>query len=87
MYVSLLTIHSFLQVESLEKLCETREEKIQENKTKIEEVRSLTEEEATNFKDADELIQILTSKVILLPMYNHTCINRNFSHSGGIDFM
>lgn len=54
-----------MQADSLQKLCETREERIQENKRKIEEARAVSREEATNFKEANERIQMLTSKVIL----------------------
>ncbi|KAH6755947.1 hypothetical protein C2S53_007073 [Perilla frutescens var. hirtella] len=51
------------QADNLQELCETREERIQENKRKIAEAQSLTEEEAANFKEANGIIQMLTSKL------------------------
>lgn len=60
-----------MQADSLQKLCETREERIQENKRKIEEARLVSKEEATNFKEANEIIEMLTSKVIHQCMYLH----------------
>ncbi|KAL8472536.1 hypothetical protein ACS0TY_029661 [Phlomoides rotata] len=51
------------QVHSLEELCRMRNEKIQENQQKIEEARSLAKEEASKCKEANELVQALTSKL------------------------
>lgn len=58
-----------LQANSLRKLCERREDKIRENKRKIEEAQSLTKEEAANVREANETIRRLTSKVTTLTRY------------------
>ncbi|KAH0718169.1 hypothetical protein KY285_014200 [Solanum tuberosum] len=53
------------QVESLERLCETRKEKIQES-TKVEEAWSVAKEEASKGKAAKEVVKALTSRVTTL---------------------
>ncbi|KAI3451356.1 hypothetical protein Pfo_008021 [Paulownia fortunei] len=51
------------QADSLEKLCQTKEEKIQGYQQKTEEAWSLAKEEAAKCKEAKELIQALTSQL------------------------
>nr|XP_010316559.1 PH, RCC1 and FYVE domains-containing protein 1 isoform X1 [Solanum lycopersicum] len=51
------------QVESLERLCETRKEKIQESQQKVEEAWSVAKEEASKSKAAKEVIKALTSRL------------------------
>ncbi|XP_057500822.1 PH, RCC1 and FYVE domains-containing protein 1-like [Actinidia eriantha] len=51
------------EAECLEKLCQTRSEKIQECKQKIEEAWSLAKEEAAKSKAAKEVIKVLTLKL------------------------
>ncbi|KAL7143776.1 hypothetical protein ABFS83_08G214800 [Erythranthe nasuta] len=50
------------RVDSLEKLCRTREEKIIENRKETEKAWSVAEEEAAKSKEAKKLIQALTLK-------------------------
>ncbi|KAH0697273.1 uncharacterized protein [Solanum tuberosum] len=51
------------QVESLERLCETRKEKIQECQQKVKEAWSVAKEEASKSKAAKEVIKALTSRL------------------------
>ncbi|KAJ8549791.1 hypothetical protein K7X08_033498 [Anisodus acutangulus] len=51
------------QVESLKRLCETRNEKIQESQQKVEEAWAVAKEEASKSKAAKEVIKALTSRL------------------------
>ncbi|KAK6797763.1 hypothetical protein RDI58_005465 [Solanum bulbocastanum] len=51
------------QIESLERLCETRKEKIQESQQKVEEAWSVAKEEVSKSKAAKEVIKALTSRL------------------------
>ncbi|KAL3525087.1 hypothetical protein ACH5RR_013459 [Cinchona calisaya] len=51
------------QAESLKKLCQTREEEIQECRQKIEEAWEIAKEEAAKTKAAKEVIKALTSRL------------------------
>lgn len=61
-----LLLSLLCKAESLKKLCQTREQEIQECRQKIEEAWALAKDEAAKTKAAKEVIKALTSRVKLI---------------------
>lgn len=72
-----------IQSESLKKLCQTRDEEIQECRRKLEEVWALAKEEAAKSKAAKEVIKALTSR--LQTMSEKLSAERDLKDQGSVE--